>query len=111
MGGPSSVCNASMRVEDFGHIDTRLVNKFSELGHLAQLFEGKDLISLVTIYSQTSRVITTVFKTGETVDKGIEDKLAVLLDQVVNVAEYATARLSVVERFNEEKQGCVPHVV
>jgi hypothetical protein len=61
VGGPSSVSNAGVRVEGLCEVDTRAVNELLELGHFANLLEGKDLILLVTIDGQTSRVVATVF--------------------------------------------------
>lgn len=61
MSSPTSVSNASMRVKDLGHVDTRLVNELSQLGHLANLLEGEDLILLVAVHGQAGGVVTTVF--------------------------------------------------
>ena len=61
VSGPSGVCNASMRVKDLGHVDTRVVDQFSQLGHLAHLFECKDFISFVTVDCETGRVVASVF--------------------------------------------------
>ena len=61
MGGPSSVSDASVRVKDLGHVDTRFVNELPQLCYLAHLFEGEDFILLVTINGQTCRIIASVF--------------------------------------------------
>jgi hypothetical protein len=61
VSGPSGVCNTSMCLERLGHVDAGLVDELLELGNLAHLLEGVDLISLVSIDGQTSRVIPTVF--------------------------------------------------
>ena len=61
MSCPASVCNASMGVKDFGHIGLRVGNELLELGHLAHLLECKDLVLLVTVDSQTGRVVASVF--------------------------------------------------
>jgi hypothetical protein len=54
MGGPSSVCNASMRVKDFGKVWFLLFNQCLQLGNFPHLFKGKDLIFLVTVNRQAS---------------------------------------------------------
>lgn len=61
MGGPSSVCNTSMRIEDLGHVDTRAVDEFSKFGNFAHLFECKHFISLVTIDRKTGGVVASIF--------------------------------------------------
>ena len=61
MGSPASVSNASMRIEGLGQVDTRLSNELLQLGHLANLLEGKDFIFLVSVDGQTCRVVPAVF--------------------------------------------------
>ena len=51
VSGPSSVCNARMRIEDLGHVHLRGSNELLELHNLAHLLEGEDLILLVTVHS------------------------------------------------------------
>jgi hypothetical protein len=60
MRSPSSVSNASMRIKDLVHVDAGVGNELLELGHLADLLEGEDFILLVSIDSQTSRVVASV---------------------------------------------------
>ena len=43
-----------------------LVDELLQLGHLAHLFVGKDLVLLVAIDSYTSGVVATVLEAGET---------------------------------------------
>lgn len=84
VGGPSGVCNTSVRIEDLGKIWLLSCNELLQLDHLANLLECKNFILLVTVYRKTGRVIATVFEAGETVDEGVENVFAVLLDQVID---------------------------
>lgn len=61
MGGPTCVCDTGVGVKHLGHVDTGVVNELTELGDLSHLFECKDLISLVTIDRQSSRIVTSIF--------------------------------------------------
>lgn len=70
MGGPSGVCNTSMRVKGLCHVDAGVGNQFTELDHLAHLFERKDLILLVTVDCETGRVVSSVFQAREACEKG-----------------------------------------
>lgn len=54
VGGPTGVCNASVRVKDLGEVWLLLCNELLQLGHLAHLFECENLILLVTVDRQTS---------------------------------------------------------
>jgi hypothetical protein len=49
VGGPSSMCNTGVRVEDLCKIWFLLLNKLLKLGNLADLLKGKDFISLIAI--------------------------------------------------------------
>lgn len=49
MRSPSSVCNTSVRVEDFGHIWVLVFDELLELGDLADLLESKHFVLLVAI--------------------------------------------------------------
>ena len=93
VGGPSGVCNTGVRVEDLGQVGLLLLDQSLELDNLADLLEGKDLVLLVTVYSQAGRVIATVFEPGEAIDEGVENVLPVLLHQVVDVAKNATVEV------------------
>lgn len=64
VSSPSGVCNSAVGFEGLGHVDTRVVDEFSELDNLAHLFECEDLISLVSVNCQTGRIVTSVFETG-----------------------------------------------
>jgi len=55
-----------VRVKDLGEVGLGLLNQSLELGNLADLLEGKDLLLLVTIDGKTGRVVTTVLETGKT---------------------------------------------
>jgi hypothetical protein len=65
MGSPSCVCNASVRVEDLGEIWLLFCNELLELDHFADLLEGKNFISLVSIHGKAGGVISTIFEAGE----------------------------------------------
>jgi hypothetical protein len=55
-----------VRIERFLQVHTGLANKFLELGNLADFFEGEDLILLVAVNGEPSRVITAVFEPRKT---------------------------------------------
>jgi hypothetical protein len=93
VSGPSCVCNTSVRIKDLSQVGLLILDQLLQLGNFADLLEGKDLVLLVTIYSQTSRVIATVFEPGEAIDEGVEDEFPVLLDEVVDVAKNTTAKI------------------
>lgn len=61
VGRPTSVCDASMGVEDLGHVDARFGNELLELCNLAHLLERKDFILLVSINCETGGVVASVF--------------------------------------------------
>jgi len=63
--------NSSMRIEDLVKIWGLILNELLQLGNFADLLESKDLILLVTVDCQTGRVISSVLKTGESIDEGI----------------------------------------
>jgi hypothetical protein len=54
VGSPTSVCNTAMCVKDLCEIGLLLLDELLQLGDLADLLEGKDLISLVSVDCQTS---------------------------------------------------------
>ncbi|KXT02277.1 hypothetical protein AC579_8322 [Pseudocercospora musae] len=64
VGGPSGVCDSCVVVEKLGEIWLLLVDQLLELGNLAHLFEGEDLILPVAIDGQTGGVIATVFESA-----------------------------------------------
>jgi hypothetical protein len=65
VGSPSGVCNAGVRVEDFGEIWLLFRDELLELYDLANLFEGKHFILLVSIYGEACGVVSTVFEAGQ----------------------------------------------
>lgn len=65
VSGPTGVCNAGVGVENLGHIEVGLINKLPQLGNLANLLEGKDLILLVAIDGKAGRIVATVLKTRQ----------------------------------------------
>jgi len=111
VGGPSGVCNTGVVVKDLGHVGLLLLDELLQLGDLANLLVGKDLVLLVAIDGNTGGVVATVFETGETciekedssarvgvegwvrvprtINEGVENELSVLLDEVVDVSENA----------------------
>lgn len=66
VGSPSGVGDTGMRVEDLCEIGLLLLDELPQLGDLADLLEGKDLVLLVSIDGQTCRVVATVFEARET---------------------------------------------
>lgn len=93
------MCNTGMRIENLVQIRLLLLNQLLQLSHLADLLESKDLVLLVTIYSQTCRIIATVLESRQAIDEGVEDKFPVLLDEVVDVAKNATVRKCLAKLF------------
>lgn len=65
MSGPTGVCNAGVGVENLGHIEVGLVDKLPQLGNLANLLEGKDLVLLVAIDGKAGGIVATVLETGQ----------------------------------------------
>jgi hypothetical protein len=92
VGGPSCVCNASVRIEDLGHVGLLLLDQLLQLDDLTDLLESKDLVLLVAVDGQAGGIIAAVFEAGEAIDEGVEDEFPVLLDEVVDVAKDATGR-------------------
>ena len=78
VGGPSGVCNASVRVKDLSEVWFALLNQLLQLGDLADLLEEKHLSGLVAIDTYSRRVVATVFLAGETVAEDLTDRLPVL---------------------------------
>jgi len=66
VGGPSGVCNTGVVVKDLGHVGRLGLDELLQLGDLANLLEGKDLVLLVAIDGNTGGVVATVLETGET---------------------------------------------
>jgi hypothetical protein len=104
-------------VEDGGHVGSLIRDELLQLGDLADLLEGEDLISLVTVDGDTGGVVSSVFETGETwremvsadcrgrrggglrrkltVYECVNNEATVLLHEVVDVPENTTVLLSV----------------
>ncbi len=87
---PSGVCNACVGIEDLCEIWLLVLDELPQLCHLANLLESKHFILLVSIHRETGRVVSSIFKPGETIDKSVDYVAAVLLHQVINVSEDAT---------------------
>jgi len=62
VGGPSSVGDTGMRIEDLGHVGLLLFDQSLEHGDLADLLEGHDGVLLVAIDGETGRIISTVLE-------------------------------------------------
>lgn len=89
VGGPSGVGHTHLGDGDLVKVDGRLIDVLAESGDLADLLENEGVLLGVTVNGNTGRVVTSVFETGETVDKNVNDLLAVLLHQVVDISENA----------------------
>lgn len=70
MGRPTSVCDTCVGVEGLGHVEAALVHQLPQLGDLADLLEGKDLILLVAIDGKAGRIVATVLETRQACKKG-----------------------------------------
>jgi hypothetical protein len=108
VGSPTSVRNTGVGLEGLGHVGLALGNELLQFGDLAHFLECADLILLVTIHGHTGRIIATVFQSGQafppmsvlverrsrgrrlTIEKGVNDELAIPFDEVVDVAENST---------------------
>jgi hypothetical protein len=60
VGSPAGVGNACVGIEDLVHIHARLRDELLEGSDLANLLDGEDLILLVTVHGESSRVVSTV---------------------------------------------------
>jgi len=60
VGGPSGVGNTSVRVKDLVQVEVLLLDQLLQRGHLANLLDSKNLVLLIAIDGQTSRVVSTV---------------------------------------------------
>jgi len=54
VGSPTSVGNTAVCIKDLCEVGLLLLNELLQLGDLANLLESKDLVSLVSVDSQTS---------------------------------------------------------
>jgi hypothetical protein len=62
-------------VKDLGHVGLLLLDELLQLGDLANLLEGKDLVLLVAIDGNTGGVVAAVLETGETCSERIRQLL------------------------------------
>lgn len=62
VGGPSSVCDTGVVVEDLGKVWLLGSDELLQLGDLADLLEGEDLVLLVAIDGETCGVVSSVFE-------------------------------------------------
>lgn len=65
VGSPPGVSDSGVRIENLVEIRLRLLNELLQLGNFANLFESKDFIFLITVHSQTGRVVPSVLKPGQ----------------------------------------------
>ena len=75
MGRPASVCDRNLRVEDFGGIHLCARDPLAETSDFTDFLEEKYLPRSISINADTSRVVTTIFFTGETVTKDFTNLL------------------------------------
>jgi hypothetical protein len=66
VGGPAGVGDTGVGVEDLGEVGLGLLDELLELGDLANLLEGEDLVLLVAVDSQAGGIVATVLETGQT---------------------------------------------
>lgn len=78
VGSPTGVCNRDLRVERLGAVDVGLGDLRSEASDLANLLEEPSLAGLITINTNTCRVVTTVLLASETVAENVANRPAVL---------------------------------
>ncbi len=67
----------------------RLINVLAEGGDLADLLEDEGVLLRVAVNGDTGTVVASVLETSETGDEDVDDLLAVLLHQVVDIGENA----------------------
>jgi hypothetical protein len=87
---PSGVCNTCVGVEDLCEVWLLVLDELLQLCHLANLLISKDLILLVAVDCEASRVVPAVLEPGKTVDESVNYVAAVLLDEIINVSEDST---------------------
>ncbi|KAI3475145.1 hypothetical protein L1887_63506 [Cichorium endivia] len=89
VGGPARVGHAHLGDGDLVEVDVRLINVLAEGGDLADLLEDEGVLLRVAVNGDTGTVVASVLETSETGDEDVDDLLAVLLHQVVDVGENA----------------------
>lgn len=60
VGGPSGVGDSDVRLKGLGEVRLGGIDELLELGHLADLLEGEDLVLLVAVDCYAGRVVATV---------------------------------------------------
>lgn len=115
MGSPAGVGNTGMGVKGLGGIGIAFGDEMAETVDLADFFESQDFIFAVAVDSETGRIVASIFQPGETVKQGIDNMLAILLDEIVDVAKNATAdekkkgmSARTGEKLNREGGECKP---
>ena len=66
VGRPAGVGDTSVRIENLCQIGLASVDGLLQLGDLSDALESDDLVLLVSIDGQTSRVVATVFESRQT---------------------------------------------
>ena len=74
MCSPSGVGNAGVRDERSIEIGLGLLDQLLQLGNLAHFLESKNIPFLITVHSDTCRIVTAVFETVETWRKKMEKR-------------------------------------
>lgn len=62
VGSPSSVCNASVRVEDFCEVRLALLDELFQLGNFSDLLEGHDLVPPIAVHSKPGRIVSAILQ-------------------------------------------------
>lgn len=65
MSSPARVSNTSMGLESLRHIGLGFLNKLLQFRDLTNFLEGANFILFVTVHRKACRVVTAVFKSGE----------------------------------------------
>lgn len=66
VGGPAGMSDTSMGIKQLVQIGFRFGDELLQFGNLAHLLEGKDLVFLVAIDGEPSRIVAAVLKSRET---------------------------------------------
>lgn len=70
---PSGVCDGDLGNESLGSVNSRFCDLLAQTDNLAFFFEEKDFSGLITVATQTSGVVATVFFTGKTAAQDFKD--------------------------------------
>ena len=87
MSCPSGVCNTGVGIEDLCEIWLLVLDELLQLCNLANFLERKYFILLITIHGETCRIVSSIFESGEAVDKCVNYVATVFLNQIVDVAK------------------------